>query len=133
MRSSALSRLLMAALGAALLAAAPARAFESKAFDAASFKAAQEAGQSILVDVYAPWCPTCRAQQQAFKTIEQKPEFASITVFKVDFDNSPDVVKSFNARSQSTLIAFKGGKETGRSAGDSRQDSIEALLKTTLE
>lgn len=133
MRLSTLGSLFLALFGAALLAAAPARALETKAFDATSFKAAQDEGKPILVDIYAPWCPTCKAQQEVFKAIEKKPEFADVTVFKVDFDNSPDVVKSFKARTQSTLIAFKGAKETGRSAGDSQQAPIEALLKTALE
>ena len=33
---------------------------------------------------------------------------------------------------QSTLIAFKGTKETGRSTGDTNAASIEALLDKTV-
>ena len=33
---------------------------------------------------------------------------------------------------QSTLIVFKGGKEVGRSTGDTSKDSIAALLQKTL-
>jgi thiol-disulfide isomerase/thioredoxin len=116
-----------------LLAAVPAQAFQTKAFDAASFKAAQSAGDAILVDVFAPWCPTCKAQQQVFDSLKDKPEYAKVTVFKVDFDNQPDIVKSFGARMQSALIAYKGEKETGRSAGDTNPQSIEALLTSTLK
>lgn len=119
----------VASLGIALAA----HAFESKPFDAASFKAAQSAGKPILVDVFAPWCPTCRAQQQVLQKLKDKPEYADLTVFKVDFDNQKDAVKDFGARSQSTLIAFKGDKETGRSAGDTRQASIEALIGSALQ
>jgi hypothetical protein len=43
------------------------------------------------------------------------------------------VVKSFGARSQSTLIAYKGATETGRSAGDTNAASIESLLKSALK
>ena len=35
--------------------------------------------------------------------------------FVVDFDSQKDAVKYFGARVQSTLIAFKGETETGRS------------------
>ena len=116
-----------------LLAAAPASAFQTKPFDAASFKAAQSAGEPLLVDVFAPWCPTCKAQQQVLDGLKDKPEFAKLTIFKVDFDNQPDVVRDFGARSQSTLIAYKGATETGRSAGDTNPASIETLLGSTLK
>jgi thioredoxin-like negative regulator of GroEL len=109
------------------------QAFQTKPFDVATFKAAQSAGDSILVDVFAPWCPTCAAQQQVLDKLKDKPEFAKLTIFKVDFDNQPDVVRSFGARSQSTLIAYKGATETGRSAGDTNAASIESLLKSALK
>jgi thioredoxin 1 len=133
MRGQGLIKLAVVTLGMLLPAAIPAGAFETKAFDTAAFKAAQSAGDSILVDVFAPWCPTCKAQQQVFDTLKDKPEFAKLTIFKVDFDNQSDVVKSFGARMQSTLVAYKGATETGRSAGDTNPKSIEALLSSTLK
>lgn len=133
MRARGLIKIAVATLGALLLAGAPAQAFQTKAYDAQAFKAAQSAGDPILVDVFAPWCPTCKAQQQVLDTLKDKPEFAKLTVFKVDFDNQPDVVQSFGARMQSTLIAYKGKTETGRSAGDTDAQSIEALLSSTLK
>ena len=132
MRANTL-KLAVALLSALFAFALPARAFETKPFDAAAFKAAQDAGAPILVDVFAPWCPTCKAQQQVFDTLTTKPDLDKITVFKVDYDNQKDAVKSFGARMQSTLIAFKGTTETGRSAGDTNAKSIEALLQSTLQ
>ena len=133
MQGQGLIKFAVVIVGALLLAVAPAGAFQTKPFDAASFKAAQSAGEPLLVDVFAPWCPTCKAQQQVLDQLKDKPEFAKLTVFKVDYDNQPDVVRSFGARSQSTLVAFKGNTETGRSVGDTDSDSIEALLSSTLK
>ena len=42
-------------------------------------------------------------------------------------------MKSFKATSQSTLIAFNGATETGRLAGETKADAIEALLKSTMK
>jgi thiol-disulfide isomerase/thioredoxin len=133
MQGQGLIKFAVLIVGAVLLAAAPASAFQTKPFDAASFKAAQSAGEPLLVDVFAPWCPTCKAQQQVLDQLKDKPEFAKLTIFKVDFDNQPDVVRDFGARSQSTLIAYKGATETGRSAGDTNPASIETLLGSTLK
>jgi hypothetical protein len=60
------------------------------------------------------------------------PKFNDLVYFVVDFDSQKDAVKYFGARMQSTLIAFKGEKETGRSVGDTNRSSIAALLSKTL-
>lgn len=132
------NRLAKATLAAVALsfigfATSPARAFEVKPFDQASFNAAQSAGQAIVVDVFAPWCPTCKAQHQVFDSLKGKPEFASVTILQVDFDTQKDALKALNARQQSTLIAFKGAKETARSAGETDAAKIEALIASTLK
>ncbi len=61
-----------------------------------------------------------------------EPEFKNLVYFVVDFDSQKDAVNSFGARTQSTLIAFKGAHETGRSVGDTDRGSIAALLNKTL-
>ena len=131
-----LKKFVKSATAAALIAVAlsqSAVALETKPFEAAAFKAAQEAGKPLLVDVFAPWCPTCKAQHKVLESLAAKPEYAGVTVFQVDYDNQAGVVKAFSANQQSTLIAFKGAKETGRSVGSTKAEAIEALLASTLE
>lgn len=125
--------LLMAALGLAISLAAPAEAFETKKFDAESFKTAQGAGKPILIDVRASWCHVCKEQHQALQQLDKKPEFADLTVFEVDFDGQKDAVRSFDARRQSTLIAFKGATETGRLVAETEPQAIDALLMTAIK
>jgi thioredoxin 1 len=119
-------------LGAVALApffsATAVRAAETVAFTQAAFDAAQKAGKSILVDISAPWCPTCRAQAPIIKKLSAQAEFKDLMIFHVDFDSQMDVVKNQGAQQQSTLIVYKGGKETGRSVGDTNADSIGKLL-----
>ena len=106
----------------------PASAVEGQAFSESAFQQAQAAGTSILVHVTAPWCPTCKAQKPILGRLEAEPKFKALKVFDVDFDTQKDAVRRFNARMQSTLIAFKGAQEGARSVGDTRPGSIEALL-----
>jgi thioredoxin 1 len=125
--------LLAAALATFAIAAAPAEAMMSpKPFDKMNFEAAQSAGQPILVEVTAPWCPVCRVQKPILAELTMRPEFRDLAVFEVDFDSRKDVLKALNVSQQSTLIAFKGRTETGRSTGDTNAASIEALLKKAL-
>ena len=80
----------------------------------------------------APWCPTCKAQQPILTNLEAEPRFKDLVVFAVDFDSQKDVLRTLNVRMQSTLICFKGGRETARSTGDTRPASLAQLLDTTL-
>lgn len=123
---------LFAALFATSVSVAPALATETKPFTPDAFAAAQKAGKPIFVAIHASWCPVCAKQRPILSELLAEPEFKNLVYFVVDFDSQKDAVNSFGARTQSTLIAFKGAHETGRSVGDTDRGSIAALLNKTL-
>lgn len=116
----------------AVLAAPGIAAAAEQAFDAKTFAAAQAAGKSIVVHVYAPWCPTCRAQEPILRKLESDPKFSNVAAFRVDFDGQKDAVRALRATRQSTIIVFKGAKEIGRSVGETDPGSIGALVDKAL-
>ncbi len=118
--------LLLPLLAAGLVQAA------GQPFDQAAFDTLQQQGRPVLVSIHADWCPTCRAQEPILSELLKTPELQAITALRVDFDKQKPVVKAFRVQYQSTLIVFKGGKEVGRSTGDTRKDSIAALLNKAL-
>ena len=124
--------ILLATVAASVALVVPTFAAESKTFDTDSFAAAQKSGKPILVAIHASWCPTCKAQKPILSKLIAEPKFKDLVYFVVDFDSQKDAVKYFGAREQSTLIAFKGATETGRSVGDTERSSIAALLNKTL-
>lgn len=129
----ALSRTLAVSAATLVLAVSHlAQAAELKEFTAASFKLAQTSGVPIMIDITASWCPTCAAQKPIVQSLVADPDYKQMVLFHVDFDSQKDVVRSFGAQMQSTLIAYKGDKETGRSVGDTDQKSIKALFASTL-
>lgn len=115
-----------------LLGSLPASAAEWKPFDAAAFAQAQKDGKPILVDIFAVWCPVCRAQNPILTQLTREPKFADMVVFKIEFDTQKDDVRALKAQRQSTLIVYKGETEKGRSVGDTNPSSIEALLDQAL-
>lgn len=120
------------AAAAFTLSALPALALDKTAFSQAAFDAAMKAGKPVLIDVSAPWCPTCKAQAPILSELTKQPRFKNLVVFNVDFDSQKDALRGFKAPQQSTLIVFKGGTEMGRSVGDTNKASIEALLARAI-
>ena len=119
----------------ALLAAVlpqPAFANSETPFTRAAFEAAQKSGKSILIEIHASWCPTCRAQKPIIDGLLATPKFKDVVTFRIDFDAQVDEVRAMGAQSQSTLIGFKGTKETTRSVGDTDPASIEQLLASVV-
>ena len=124
--------LLIAAATAPAVAVLPAFAASLTTFDAKAFAEAQKAGKPILIAVHATWCPTCKAQAPILSELRADPKFAQLVYFVVDFDESRDLLKRFDVRMQSTLIAFKGDVEAARSVGDTNKQSIYALVGKAL-
>ena len=123
--------LMLAASALTFVAAQPVFA-RAQRFTQAAFDAAKAAGKPILVEVTAPWCPTCRAQQPILQKLTTDPRFRDLVVLTVDFDSQKDVLRSLNVQSQSTLVVFKGRQEVGRSAGDTNEASITALVAKSI-
>src|SRR6056297_227245 len=93
------------------------------------FETVVAAGEPVLVDVTASWCPVCRIQQDILARLSADPKFAGIRVLSVDFDTRRDVVRALGARAQSTLILFADGKEINRSVGETNPARIAAMLE----
>lgn len=117
---------------AAMAFAPSVNAAEKSAFAPRAFDQALKAGDPVLVEIHADWCPTCKAQDAILTPLEAKSRYSRLKVFRVDFDVQKDIVKQFRARMQSTLIVFKGGAEVGRSVGDTDSNTIEMLLDSAL-
>jgi len=118
------------AAGLSLMLASPALAAEK--FTGAAFEAAQKAGKPILIDVFASWCPTCKAQAPIIEGIAKNEKFKEFVFLKIDFDKQKADLRKLKASSQSTLIVFKGEEEVGRSIGDTKAKSIEAMVAKAL-
>ena len=127
-----LRRSLLAALPAAALLPLPARAAERAPFTDAAFDAAQAAGRPILIEVTAPWCPTCRAQKPHVDAVAADPRMREAVLLSVDFDSQKDALRRLSVRTQSTLIAFRGTQERGRATGVTDGGAIRDLLLRAL-
>lgn len=112
-----------------LLVAAPAFAAPAwMQYSPAEFTKSQSAGKTIIVDVHADWCPTCRAQAPILDTLRQDPRFKNAMFIRVDFDKDKAFLRQHRIARQSTILVFKGRKETARSVAETRAEKLRALL-----
>ena len=114
------------------LVAAPLQAQPVRTFSLAALKAAQTAGKPVLVDAFAPWCPTCRAQAPTIDKIATDPAYKDLLILRLDYDNQTAEKKVLGINKQSTLIAYKGNKEVGRVLGITDPGQIRTFAASAL-
>ena len=119
-------------IGAALVAAAALAHAAIQPFDKAKFDAALAQGKPVIVDFAADWCPTCKEQKPIVEALMQEARRKDIALFVADFDKETALKKRLKVTMQSTFIVLKGGKEVGRSTGDTDRASIAALFDKAL-
>lgn len=109
-----------------------AMAGDIKPFSQQEFNQLTKAGKPVVLDISAPWCPTCKEQKPIIDGLMKQPAYKDVTLMTIDFDSAKPTLKKFKVTMQSTLVAFKGEKEVGRSIGDTTPEGLESLVKKTV-
>ncbi|GLZ36806.1 thioredoxin [Actinokineospora sp. NBRC 105648] len=66
------------------------------------------AGEPVLVDFWAQWCPPCHMIAPVLAEIAEELA-GSLTVVKVNTDENPGVGRDYQVMSLPTLMLFRGG------------------------
>ncbi|MEP7303865.1 MAG: thioredoxin family protein [Caldimonas sp.] len=101
-------------------------------YSKAAFEAAVAAGKPVVVDFKASWCPTCKAQKPIVDALLAEPKRKELTLFAADYDTEAALKQQLRVTQQSTFVVFKGGKEVGRSTGQTNRDAIAGLFDKAL-
>jgi thioredoxin-like negative regulator of GroEL len=102
-------------------------ALDIQPYSPETLAARQKAGEAVALHFHADWCPTCRAQDKVFNGWKGDATVPG-TLFIVDYDKERELKRQLGVRTQSTVIAYKGGKETGRLAGETDPKALRTVL-----
>ncbi|PKP70915.1 MAG: thiol reductase thioredoxin [Alphaproteobacteria bacterium HGW-Alphaproteobacteria-5] len=122
---------LRSALAASLLllaSAGPGLSATWTAFSQQAFDRALEQGQTIVVDVYADWCPTCKAQEPILEELASDPLLEEALLLRVDFDVEKKFLAAHRIPRQSTVVVFTGGEEVSRSIAETNRARLRAAV-----
>ena len=84
-----------------------------------------------LVDLWAAWCGPCRKVGPIVDEISAE-RADSLSVFKLNVDDNPDVAMRYGVSSIPTLLVFRDGEEVGRVVGALPKARIQAQLDEAL-
>jgi thioredoxin-like negative regulator of GroEL len=104
-----------------------ATALDIQPYSAEALAAKQKAGAAVALHFHADWCPTCRAQEKVFNGWKGDATVPG-TLLIVNYDQERELKRQLGVRTQSTVIAYKGARETGRLAGDTDPKALRAVL-----
>lgn len=70
----------------------------------------------VVVDIWAEWCPPCRALEPVLASIADD-HAGRIRVVSVNADEHPDISRRFGVMAMPTLLVFDGGQLVHRIVG----------------
>ncbi len=127
---------LIAAIGALVVGAMQLSAQSSasgwQTYNEAEFVMAQGKGKTIVVDVYADWCPTCRAQAPILDELRKERQNGNTLFVKVNFDDEKAFLRRHRIPRQSTVLVFKGKKEVARSIAQTNRSALRSAVLNAL-
>lgn len=95
-------------------------------------QAAIKAGENVMIDCFATWCPPCKALKPVLQKIYGTNKFPDVHIYAVDVDEAEELSAHLRIQSLPTLVFFAGGKEISRTSGFNGESWLSNLIQNTF-
>ena len=85
----------------------------------------------VVVDLWAPWCMPCRAMDPLVKKMAKQYN-GQVDVWKINADESPDLLRALKVFGIPTMIVYRNGQEITRRTGAQPERGLANLFETAL-
>ncbi len=85
----------------------------------------------VLVDFFTQWCGDCKRITPALDAIAQKRE-GTLTVAKVDCEESPELKEKYDVMAYPTLYVFKNGEHGEKLIEPPSKAQIDAFIDSQI-
>lgn len=86
----------------------------------------------VLVDVWAPWCPPCRAMGPVVEELsEDFKDDDVIKVTKLNADEYMDIASNLGVTGLPTFLLYKNGEIISKKVGMTTKDFLTEMLNNT--
>ena len=91
-----------------------------------------DAGKTLLLDFWAPWCVYCRRISAAYaKLAEQYGD--KLVIAKINIDDEPEAANQEQINVIPTLVLYQGGETVASIVAPESKAKIEEFLRDHLD
>jgi thioredoxin 1 len=85
----------------------------------------------VLVDFWAEWCGPCHRIAPILEELAVEYE-GRVRIVKLDADNNPNTVRTYNVMSMPTLTIFRGGEVVSQVVGAMPKSKLRAQIDDAI-
>ena len=94
----------------------------------ATFDKTVSSNRAVLVEFYAPWCPSCKALQPEYEKLGNSFSGQGVTIAKVDAIADEALADKHGVESYPTVKLYKNGKQDCKYEGDRTSEALSKWL-----